>query len=156
LQENIVTTRNGRYVVPVKAEHRGDVKGLVHDTSSSGATIFVEPMAVVDANNELRVLVRDNLRFYDPLMHGVSVGKTTSVWLRVNIHELKLKFSYSLDGESFTEIGGLLDCSDLSDEAYGDIGHEGHTGTFIGMACQDLSGKNLHADFESFTYRRNI
>ena len=56
LQENIVTTRNGRYVIPVKAECKNEVKGLIHDTSSSGATIFVEPVAVVDANNELRVI----------------------------------------------------------------------------------------------------
>ncbi len=56
LQEPIVTLRNGRFVVPVRAEHRAEINGLVHDTSSSGATVFVEPMGVVEANNELKVL----------------------------------------------------------------------------------------------------
>ncbi len=52
LQETIITQRDGRFVVPVKAEHKGDLPGLVHDISSTGATLFVEPMGVVQANNE--------------------------------------------------------------------------------------------------------
>ncbi len=56
LQEAIITQRNGRFVVPVKAEFRGNVPGLVHDTSSTGATVFIEPASVVDANNDIKVL----------------------------------------------------------------------------------------------------
>ena len=52
LQETIITQRDGRFVVPVKAEHKGDLPGLVHDISSTGATLFVEPMGVVQADNE--------------------------------------------------------------------------------------------------------
>ena len=52
MQETIITQRDGRFVVPVKAEHKGDLPGLVHDISSTGATLFVEPMGVVQANNE--------------------------------------------------------------------------------------------------------
>ncbi len=56
LQDSIVTIRDGRFVLPVKAECRGEVKGLVHDTSATGQTIFIEPVSVVEANNEIKLL----------------------------------------------------------------------------------------------------
>lgn len=56
LQDNVVTIRDGRFVLPVKSEHRNDIKGLIHDTSATGQTIFIEPVSVVDANNEIKLL----------------------------------------------------------------------------------------------------
>ena len=56
LQEAIVAMRDGRYVVPVRSEYKNEVSGLVHDTSATGQTFFIEPMSVVEANNEIRVL----------------------------------------------------------------------------------------------------
>ncbi len=96
LQENIVTQRNGRYVIPVKAECRNDVKGLIHDTSSSGATIFVEPMAVVDANNELRMLEAKEAHEIERILAELSgevAGISPSLLLNYrNITELAFAF----------------------------------------------------------------
>lgn len=56
LQDTRVTLRDGRFVLPIKAEHRGQIQGLIHDTSTSGQTIFIEPISVVEANNDIRLL----------------------------------------------------------------------------------------------------
>ena len=89
LQENIVTMRNGRYVVPVKSEFRNEMKGLVHDTSSSGATLFVEPMAIVDANNELKSLSAAEEHEIERILSALSAecGEASSI-ISLNYHNV--------------------------------------------------------------------
>ena len=102
LQDNIVTQRNGRYVIPVKAEHRNDIKGLIHDTSSSGATVFVEPMAVVEANNELTMLEAKEQHEIERILAELS-GEIASI-----------SPSLLLNYRNITELGLVFGCAELS------------------------------------------
>jgi DNA mismatch repair protein MutS2 len=103
LQENIVTQRGGRYVVPVRIECRNEVKGLVHDTSSSGATLFIEPMAVVDANNELRELEAAEEHEIEKILASLTAEiDTISGALRLNYQNInELAFIYACGELSF-------------------------------------------------------
>ncbi|MDE5737546.1 MAG: endonuclease MutS2 [Oscillospiraceae bacterium] len=77
LQENTVTIRDGRFVLPVKTEYRSQIAGLIHDTSSSGQTIFVEPLQIVEANNDIRLLESRELEEIERIMQKLcaEVGK---------------------------------------------------------------------------------
>lgn len=102
LQENIVTQRGGRFVIPVKAEYKNEISGLIHDTSASGATVFVEPLAVVEANNELRILEgreqREIERILSELSSDVAAAGDT------------LKLNY----RNITELAFIFACAELS------------------------------------------
>ncbi|MEJ2699025.1 MAG: endonuclease MutS2 [Desulfuromonadales bacterium] len=71
-QERIITERNGRYVVPVRSDHRGQVKGFIHDESASGQTLYVEPTSVLERNNELQTLQREENREIERILRRLS------------------------------------------------------------------------------------
>ncbi len=105
LQENIVTQRDGRYVVPVKSEYKGEVAGLVHDTSASGATLFIEPMAVVEINNEIKVLQAKEKTEIDRILSELSsiaadfadtVIHSYDALVKINLIFAKAKLGYRM------------------------------------------------------------
>ena len=118
LQEPIITMRSDRYVVPVKADHKGAVPGLVHDISASGMTLFIEPMAAVKANNELRELAaKEKLEIErilaelsaDCAEHRDDINSDYEVLVKLDLIFAKAKLSYKLDcGEADTEGAGLI------------------------------------------------
>ena len=118
LQEPIITTRSDRYVVPVRADHKGSIPGLVHDVSSSGATLFVEPMAAVKANNELRELrAKEKLEIERILMelsadcgdHGGDITQDFNVLVELDSIFARAKLSYKLNcGEPVISTGRIV------------------------------------------------
>jgi xylan 1,4-beta-xylosidase len=82
----------------------------------------------------------------------VSIEGWRRCWLRAEVDHDILRFSYGPDGENWTAIGPVLDASRLSDECCARAYEGAFTGAFVGMACQDLSGRRLHADFDLFEY----
>ncbi len=119
LQEPIVTIRNGRFVVPVKAEYRGEVKGLVHDTSSSGSTVFIEPMGAVEANNAVKILKSEEKKEIERILFelsgevakfagGTEQGYKTAVKLNVVFAKASLAYSMKATRPKLNSDGRIL------------------------------------------------
>lgn len=102
LRENLITMRNGRFVLPVKTEDKNEVKGLIHDTSGSGATLFIEPIAVVEANNELRTLLAQEQSEIERILAEFSAD--------IANFAMQLRSNYG----NITEIAFCFACSDLA------------------------------------------
>lgn len=106
VQESVITIRSGRFVIPVKNEYRGEIKGFIHDISSSGSTVFIEPIAVFDLNNDLNSLKNDENIEIEKILQKLSsmfFGIIPNLENDVNLIGLidfifaKAKYSNSLD-----------------------------------------------------------
>ena len=108
LQDAIVTIRNGRYVIPVKQEHKNRVPGIIHDQSGSGATLFIEPQVIVNMNNELRQLELDEKAEMDRILSELSdmvseayhdLVNNQKLLLQLDLFMAKGKLSIEMDAE---------------------------------------------------------
>lgn len=93
LQESIYTIRGDRYVLPVRAEHKGSVPGLVHDQSSSGATLFIEPMSLVNLNNEIKELRLKEKEEIERILEDLSL----KIYNNLDVVNVNAKIIWELD-----------------------------------------------------------
>ena len=112
LQEPIITQRNGRNVLPLRAEFKGKIKAVIHDQSASGATLFVEPLAVVEWNNryrELELAERDEVRrILAALSHSVAEHGDLLIWMVETMAHLDLAFMAARYAETLDAVEPLL------------------------------------------------
>ena len=94
LQDQIVTIRSDRYVIPVRAEYRNEIAGIVHDSSSSGSTLFIEPMSVVNANNEIRDLLNKEQAEIDRILYELSKDAALREEVLVNDYALVSRLDF--------------------------------------------------------------
>ncbi|HEX9132630.1 MAG TPA: hypothetical protein VF844_10080, partial [Ktedonobacteraceae bacterium] len=144
LQEPIVTIRSDRYVVPVRAESRGQVRGIVHDQSSSGATVFIEPMVIVELNNKLRQLQIEERQEIERILRQLSleIGHEEDA-LNLDV-ELLAEFDLHLAKARY---GRLMRCTEphLNDAGFMNLHNARHpllTGTVVPI--------NFHLGHEFF------
>ena len=122
LQEAIITQREGRYVVPVRAEARGRINGIVHDSSASGATLFIEPLAVVELGNRVRELTIQEQREIDRILraltdlvaqHADAIDYTVETLAQLDLAFSKAKYSAALKA-----VSPLIDTGSREQPAY--------------------------------------
>ena len=107
IQEAIITERDGRYVIPIRAEAKGRIPGIVHDTSASGATLFVEPLSVVEMGNRVRELEREEAREIERILrelsaliaeHADAIDVTIATLAELDLAFAKAKYSVAIHG----------------------------------------------------------
>lgn len=116
LQEPVITIRQGRYVIPVKSDAREEIKGIVHDVSNSGATLFVEPWTVVDLGNRLKELISEEEQEVERILRGLST-EVGAHWTEIRqnvalVAEIDLAFAKARYAEKYNAIEPIIDSSD--------------------------------------------